>query len=242
VATRLAILKAGSTLPALAGRRGDFDAWIRTGLGLAAEQVLVVDLPRGGALPDYGGLAGVVITGSHAMVTDHPDWSERAADWLPGLVVRRIPLLGICYGHQLLAYAMGGEVGANPRGREFGLVELALLPPARHDPLLCVLAPPARLYASHTQAVLSLPPNAMLLASSPRDAHQAFVLGACAWGVQFHPEFDGDIAAAYIQAEEQTLRAEGQTPEALLQACDDTLDGTRVLRRFTHLVKMRGWG
>ena len=54
------------------------------------------------------------------MVTEHREWTECAAWWLRGAVERKIPTLGICYGHQLLAYALGGEVGDNPNGLEAG--------------------------------------------------------------------------------------------------------------------------
>ena len=60
------------------------------------------------------------------MVSEREPWSERAAEWLREVAQRGIPLLGICYGHQLLAHALGGRVGANPQGREIGTVEVGL--------------------------------------------------------------------------------------------------------------------
>ena len=73
-------------------------------------------------------LAAVVVTGAHDMVPEHALWSETASAWLRELVGRQVPTLGICYGHQLLAHALGGEVGYHPRGSEVGTVSVTLLP------------------------------------------------------------------------------------------------------------------
>ena len=105
----LIILKTGSTLPNLLARKGDFTDWIAAGLDAGSAAVRIVDAENGDALPAYDDVAGVVITGSHDMVTERQPWSERAAAWLPGLVERGIPTLGICYGHQLLAHAVAGR-------------------------------------------------------------------------------------------------------------------------------------
>ncbi len=77
------IVKMGTTLPSLAKRRGDFDDWIKAPLGLDPNRIRVVKTYEGEELPDPQQLSGIVITGSHAMVTDREDWSERTAAWLP---------------------------------------------------------------------------------------------------------------------------------------------------------------
>jgi GMP synthase (glutamine-hydrolysing) len=129
------IIKTGATLPTMAARRGDFEDWILAGLGTDVDRTMVVDVYNGDILPAYCDVCGAVITGSNAMVTDHHDWSERTAAWLRGAVERDIPTLGICYGHQLLAYALGGEVSDNPNGLEVGTVEVHLNGTARADRL-----------------------------------------------------------------------------------------------------------
>ena len=232
----LIILKTGSTLPTLLARRGDFTDWIVAGLEADRAAVRVIDTQDGDALPAYDEVAGVVITGSHDMVTERQPWSERAAAWLPGLVERGIPTLGICYGHQLLAHALGGEAGDNPNGREFGTITVELEAAAADDPLLGGL--PARLPAQvcHTQSALRLPPGARRLAKGDREANQAFVVGKSAWGVQFHPEFDAEIVTTYIEHYADRLRAEGQDPDALIAGCHDTPASTTILRRFGQIV------
>jgi GMP synthase (glutamine-hydrolysing) len=124
----------------------------------------------------------VVITGSHAMVTGHREWSERTARWLRGAVERGIPTLGICYGHQLLAYALGGEVGDNPNGLEAGAVDVHLNGAVQDDALFAGFPSPITGYVGHHQSVLRLPPGARRLASSAMDANQIFVMGECLGG------------------------------------------------------------
>jgi GMP synthase (glutamine-hydrolysing) len=171
------------------------------------------------------------------MVTERLPWSEQAAEWLREAVSARVPVLGICYGHQLLAYAHGGRVGDNPRGREYGTVQVALDGEAARDRLLGGM--PARFPAQegHTQSVLSLPRGAVRLASNPWDPHQAFRLGDRAWGVQFHPEFDADIMREYLGHVGETLSAEGQDPQALSVSVRDDPAGPAILRRFVELCE-----
>jgi GMP synthase (glutamine-hydrolysing) len=167
----LIILKTGSTLPTLLARKGDFTDWIAAGLDTGSAAVRVVDAENGDALPAYDDVAGVVITGSHAMVTERQPWSEQVAAWLPGLVERGIPTLGICYGHQLLAHALGGEVGNNPNGREFGTIIVELEAAAADDLLLGGLPPSLPVQVCHTQSALTLPAGARRLAHGSREAN-----------------------------------------------------------------------
>lgn len=231
----LTILKVGSTFESIAAEHRDFDAWIGNGAGVDLSLIQLVDAVAGDALPDPRRLKAVVVTGSPAMVTDRAPWSERAAAWLADVVTAQTPLLGICYGHQLLAHALGGEVGNNPRGRQIGTVDVTLMAEALADPLLGVLRPVSHLPVSHLQSVIKLPPGARLLASAPRDPHHAFAVGARAWGVQFHPEFNATIARGYIRERREALTQEGLDPVELAASATDTEDGARLLRRFMEL-------
>jgi len=235
----LLIVKLGTTFPTLAATCGDFDDWIRRGLGLPAEQVAVLDVRREPVLPDPRQFSGFVLTGSHGMVTDQEAWSERIAGWIPMVLDAAVPLLGICYGHQLLAHALGGQVGWNPRGREFGTVEIRVHDTARHDPLFGSL--PARLpvHVCHAQSVLRLPPGATCLASNHHDPHHAFVLGQTAWGVQFHPEFDTTAVKTYVTECADLLRRDGTDPGRLLRTAADTPQSNALLRRFGAMCMER---
>lgn len=237
---KIIIVKVGSTLPSLSSKKGDFEDWILSGMEVANGDKAVIDIRKDSALPEYGEIACLVITGSHAMVTEHHKWSERTAEWLPGAVERGIPILGICYGHQLLAYALGGKVGDNPNGREFGTIAVHLDAGVGGDGLLGGFSTPIKVHVSHIQSVLRLPGQARRLAYSERDKYQAFVVGDCAWGVQFHPEFDAEIVREYINHHREKLIGEGQDVDELVATSVDTVYGTEILRRFGAVANRRG--
>lgn len=234
------LIKLGSTLPALQADRGDFVDWILEGLALAPQDVVLIDPTAGDALPVPEGLAGIILTGSHAMVTDRAPWSERTAAWLREAVVQGVPILGICYGHQLLAHALGGIVADNPNGREFGTIRASLSAAAQSDRLLGGFGASIEVQTSHTQSVTRLPPGARLLASSALDPHLAYAIGDRVWGIQFHPEFDATVVKAYVEATRERLIAEGRDPDQILRRVKDTPVGSQILRRFVDLVAEHG--
>lgn len=243
---RLAILKTGSTYPAIQQRFGDFEQWFTAGLGAADGagleelEIRTVRVAEGEdpGLPEQWD--GIIITGSPAMVSDKAPWSEATAQWLAMAVEAGIPVLGVCYGHQLLAHALGGKVGYHPGGRESGTFSVQLNQNAAGDPLLGTLPDcfPAQL--THLQSVLELPPTATLLASSDHEPHQAFRVGRQAWGVQFHPEFSAEVMRAYLDVQSPSLRTEGLDPAALVDAVTDTPAAASLLQTFlTRIVQGR---
>ncbi len=231
----LAVVKIGNSFPATVTRLGDFEDWTVRGTGHTAPAVRVVD-GFAASLPDCDELAGVVVMGSHAMVSDREDWSERLAVWIRRLVAEQVPFLGICYGHQLLAHALGGEVGYHPGGPEVGTRTITLLPTADDDPLFADVPESFLGHTTHSQTVLRLPPDAVALARNEHEPHHALRVGACAWGVQFHPEFDEAVMTDYVLAQSDHLRAQGQDPAALCQAVQATPVAAGLLRRFAALV------
>ncbi len=217
-------------------RHGSFAHWIRVAAGLAGDDVVVVDVQDGEPLPTREGFAGVIITGSGAMVTERLDWSERSAVWLRDAAHAGLPLLGICYGHQLIAHALGGQVGDNPAGREMGTVDIDLQPTAADDGLLAGLPSRFAVQATHLQTLLALPDGAHLLATSNQDAAGAFRWGERVWGVQFHPEFSTTHMRGYIRARREVLASEGLDAEAMERAVRATPMARGLLRRFVALA------
>jgi len=237
---RLCIIKTGTTFPATLEQLGDFDTWTRAGLGRTSTEIGIVDAENGAELPPPAECAGVIITGAHPMVTDDLPWSVAVEKWLPSLLAAETPIFGICYGHQLLARAAGGEVGYHPRGKEIGTVAVSCLPEAAHDPLFQDLPASMLAHVTHAQTVLTLPPGATRLAANEHEPNHAFRVGNCAWGVQFHPEYTPEIMRAYIRAQDGELTAAGMQPERLLQAVAPTPAAGGLLRKFAGLVAARG--
>ena len=232
------ILETGQ--PAAPLRRfGGFPHWIRVAAGLAADDTVAMNVERGDALPAREGFAGAMITGSAAMVTEQLPWSERSAAWLRDAAEAGLPLFGICYGHQLLAHALGGEVGDNPAGRQMGTIEVSLLPAAADDPLFAGVPDPFLAQSTHLQAVLRLPEGAVALATSERDRFHAFRWGDSAWGVQFHPEFSTAHMRGYLRARRVALAREGFDPQAMLRAASAAPHARGILRRFVREARKR---
>lgn len=229
----LLIIETGQPVASMR-RHGGFPHWIRVAAGLQRDDICVANVEAGDALPKADGFAGVIVTGSGAMVTERRDWSERSAQWLHDAVQAQTPVFGICYGHQLLAHALGGEVGDNPAGREMGTVQLQLDGAAADDPLFRGLPQRFNAQATHLQTVLRAPEGAVTLASSAQDGCHAFRWGANAWGVQFHPEFSGTHMRGYVHARRDALRAEGHCPATLSRKIVATPHARRVLRRFVR--------
>lgn len=220
-------------------RHGTFGHWIRVAAGLHGREVRACQVADGEALPEAAGFAGVLVTGSGAMVTERAEWSERCADWLRDAAHAGVPLFGICYGHQLLAHALGGAVDYNPLGREIGTVPVQMHAEAADDPLFAGLPASIAAQTTHLQSVISTPSGATVLARSDKDACQAFRWGQSAWGVQFHPEFSARLMRGYIQARRDALAGEGTCHRVLLGSVRPAPQARRVLKRFVHHARTR---
>ncbi len=180
-----------------------FGEWL-AGAGVA------VDICRpyaGDEIPervDHGGL--MVLGGSMGACDDHEaPWLARVRTMLAEAAGVGRPVLGICLGGQMLAAACGGRVEPSPAGGELGVVKIDLNDEASRDAIFAGIASPAESVQWHVDEITELPHGAVLLASSPSCAVQAFRLGARAWGVQFHPEAGRSVMQAWADAEEQAL-------------------------------------
>jgi len=236
---RLYIIKAGTTFPAIAKQFGDFDKWTATALRVVDVETAIVDAENGASLPTAEECAGAVITGSHSMVTDNLPWSVKLEEWIMSLLNAGTPLFGICYGHQLLARAAGGQVGFLPQGKEIGTVGVHLLPDCANDPLFRSFPRSFCVHATHSQTVLSLPTEATCLAANAYEPNHAFRVGDWAYGVQFHPEYNIDIMRSYIQEQTDELKAAGMDVSKILSAVEETPVAAETLRNFGNIVRER---
>jgi GMP synthase (glutamine-hydrolysing) len=233
------IIRTGGTFPDYARKRKDFEHWTAEGMGLADGQWLCVDVQAGEPLPDPAGFAGAAMTGSHDMVTDGMQWIHETKAWVCRAVDAGLPLLGICFGHQLMAEALGGEAGYHPDGVEIGTADITLTAEAGADPLLVGLPAVFKGHVTHSQTALRVPPGAVLLATGTHDPHQCFRLGEHAWGVQFHPEFDADAIRHYIDMREADLLQEGCDVTGIRATVCDTPESASLLVRFVEYCRKR---
>jgi len=235
-AKKIAIIKTGDTLAHLIPEYGDFEDWIAAGLQVSFQDIRVVNVEQHQPLPEISDLKGVVISGSHAMVTQNLDWSLGLEAWIPRLIQERVPLLGICYGHQLIARAMGGVVDYHPQGLEIGTTDIELAGPGlENDPLFGKFPSKFKAHVVHSQTVLRLPESAVSLAKNGFEPHHGFRIGPSAWGIQFHPEFNAAVEKAYIAHLSETIVQWGKNPVQVQERVEETPIAAMVLQRFANL-------
>ena len=194
---RVHILMVGQTLPAIRERFGDFDSWFQERSGINAD-FSVHRLLNGHTLPDPSDSDGWIITGSPGSVNDDLPWLRKVIDGVGRSVKDGHPILGVCFGHQLLAVATGGQVGLNPKGWELGSATIVLTDSGAESTLFQGLARRLSVFQSHQEVVTNLPPGAKILAVNEMGI-QAFQINRFSFGVQFHPEFTQSIARMYAQ-------------------------------------------
>jgi GMP synthase (glutamine-hydrolysing) len=228
------IIRTGRAPDRIRARHGDFPHWFRLGAGLHPQQLRIVDVVADEAFPAPREVAGAIITGSAAMVTERSAWSERTAGWIRDAMDAELPLFGVCYGHQLMAHALGGRVDYLPGGREIGTQAIELSAAGSQDSLARRLPARFRAHTTHEQSVIEPPGGAAVLARSARDPHQLLRYGPHALSTQFHPEFNAEVMRAYIRRKHADMRREGSDPQQIFSAVAATPVARWLLRQFSR--------
>ena len=227
------ILQTGDPVASVSQQRGGFADFIRESAGDAwSGSWRVHDVRASYPLPALDDASAFIITGSPSSVTERAPWMLRTEEYIRAIVAVKRPLLGICFGHQLMGQALGGYVAKNPNGRELGTVAVERRPGTETEDLFAGLPSVFDANMSHVDSVIRMPREARLLASTPLEPNAVFALGEFARGVQFHPEFDADIVQAYVRARAPLMREEGLDPDAALDRAHDAAGGREVLRNF----------
>lgn len=153
--------------------------------------------------------------------------------FLQQTVSRNQPILGVCFGHQLLARALGGQVERDPKGWEVGECSVHLTPDGLQSPLFADIDSRVHVIESHRDAVLSLPPGARLLASNEHTPIQAFSMNERFFGVQFHPEMNGDILRhLWLERREKLRDTIGFDLDHALDSAGSPSQPSRVFTNF----------
>jgi GMP synthase-like glutamine amidotransferase len=227
---RIAILETGRPPAGLVEQFGDYPAMFERmlGPGFAYDRF---DVAAGELPHDASDYDGYLITGSPAGVYDPLSWIEPLKDFLRKAKGRK--MVGICFGHQVMAEAFGGRVEKSDKGWGIGLqrYRIDLVEPWMDD-VSSISVP-----ASHQDQVVGQPPNTDVIASSPFAP-----FAALAWtdrpaiSVQFHPEFDPEYAKALIAARREKM----PDPDGAIASLDQPNDNARIadwIRRFLAAPK-----
>jgi GMP synthase-like glutamine amidotransferase len=224
----IAVLRTGGPPPGLAPRFGAYEDMFARLLGPGFE-VRAYDVEGGAPLPSPDAHPAFLVTGSAAGVYESRPWIPPLLAFLRE-ALGHTKLVGICFGHQAMAEALGGRVEKSERGWGIGLQDYELW----HSAAWMGEAPPERIAVpvSHQDQVVIPPPGARVLAGN------AFTpFGMLEWedgsalSMQFHPEFEPDYAAALIESR----RARVPDPDAAIESLERPNDRALVaewIRRF----------
>ncbi|WP_447005829.1 type 1 glutamine amidotransferase [Saccharothrix isguenensis] len=200
--------------------------WL-TAAGAVLDVVEPYDRPVPETLDGYQGM--VCLGGAMGALDDaeHP-WLADVRKLLSRAVSKRVPVLAVCLGAQLLAAATGGQVRRSPHGTRIGLDLVAKRDAASGDPLFGELPWTPDVFQFHTDEVALLPPTALLLASSPKCANEAFRVGDKAYGVQFHIETTPDMVERWAASD----------PDAVAAARPGVLDADRLAQGHEDILEV----
>ena len=172
-------------------------------------------VPRSGPpknVPD-----ALIIMGGPMSVNDTDGWLREEKDYIRTCVESGIPVLGVCFGSQLLADCCGGTVEPGPTP-EIGVHSIQLTEAANNDPCFGDLPQQFDVFQWHSEGITKVPPNSVVLASSPNYTIQAFRMKDNVYGLLFHCEIDPQTVADLCQACSGDLRAAKTTANKVERA------------------------
>lgn len=192
--SRITIIETGLVSPQFRERHGSYPQMFQRMVAAADPSVAcnVVSVATGEALPDPATLDAILITGSAAGVYDDVAWIAPLEAFVRAAHDRHVPMVGVCFGHQLIAQALGGTVRKSEKGWGIGRHVYRLTP---DNGLLQGEAIAAA--CSHQDQVITPPPSARTIMSSEFTPHAGLLYAnGTTLSVQPHPEFTADYADA----------------------------------------------
>ena len=228
---KIGILQTGAPPEPLAARFPSYSHMFQQLLGTNGDTFSTYDVRAGGFPDRVDAEDAYVITGSSAGVYDDLPWIEPLKDFLVAAQGRGLKLVGVCFGHQIMAEAFGGKVIKSPKGWGVGLATYDV---HEHEPWMddaTAIAVPV----SHQDQVVELPPAARVIAGSDFTPCGALAYtDQPAISFQQHPEFAPEYARTLIEARRGTRYDDAQADAAIesLRQPNDRARVGRWIRRF----------
>jgi GMP synthase-like glutamine amidotransferase len=173
--------------------------------------------PQEEKLPTQLKFDAIIIGGSIHSTYENLPWIKDLEQLIRGAEQKKIPLLGICFGHQIIAQALGGKVIKGHKGRESGIANINLTTHGQQDPLFTEVDTSFHTATSHADIVVELPNHDQIkpLASTSVYDYQALAIGNHVRTVQFHPEFDKENIKKLVSSRKEVFFKENfiQTSE-----------------------------
>ena len=194
---------------------------------------------RGDFPEDPHGYDAVFLSGSPHGAYEDLAFIEREHDLIPALVDRGMPVLGVCFGSQILASALCGRDQVFRRSAcDVGHALLRTTPAAAEDPVAGDLAPRFPMFVWHNDEVRSEHPDMTILASSDACPNQVWrYRGRPVWGIQGHPEVTPESAHGWLDARRDRLERDGADVDALIAEARDVGNAGTLFENFIDLVR-----
>ena len=180
---------------------------------------------------------GIIISGSSSMLDENKPWMLAAIKLIKKALEQEVPLLGVCFGHQLLGKACGASVGPNPNGRRLGTRRVNIKDTNNH--LLKGLPLVFDVFVSHRDVILENNNNFEVLGTAEHDQFQIIQARKSAWGVQFHPEWNTSIMKCYLTDRKEILDNElgPKSTEVELKNLKDCTLAAQIIVNFINFCR-----
>ena len=230
---RVLILKMGSAHPRVVDRCGDYEDWFLRALESHPRRREFEVAVHPAWDSRFQEAECVILSGSRRSVYDNLGWLDTAKACLEHHIETGNAVLGVCFGHQLLARMFGGTVSRNRAGLTMGARVVELTEDGRRDPLFRGLPDRFVVEETHGDIVTYVPGGAQVLVTSPHDPNHGFRLAENVWTVQFHPEM-GLREAGAVRSTHEAVRGGRDRVEGV--AKDDATFVDPLPRPGTHIL------
>jgi GMP synthase-like glutamine amidotransferase len=191
---------------------------------------------KDGVFPEtLGDYDGFVITGSPASAAGDDPWILKLLDTIREIDAKKIPTVGICFGHQAIGRALGGEVGKNPGGWGFGIS------PTHFNTAESWMEPKAEtlnLYAAHSEQLLRAPTRAVILGGDDFCAVGSYKIGDHIFTTEYHPEMTPEFIAELVD-ELGSYVGPAVAPKAKQQVATQKADGKIFAQWMVNFFEMK---